>query len=170
MSEADVVTGIPAIVNCLIMVPFSVFFHYAYDVRPYIIDRHTESGRGNVHYLGGPLGIRAFAGMFDPGEILGAIGFVFKMGKQGAPGKSAPATNVAGSGRGFGTVTSNESRDAGPAYEMGTRDHRRLDKHGHVDRSHKYAGGQRTGETQPSYSGYGWTEQRTRGYGAGRNQ
>lgn len=161
MSEADVVTGIPAIVNCLIMVPFSVFFHYAYDVRPYIIDRHAESGRGNLHYLGGFLGFRAFAGMFDPGEILSAIGFVFKMGKQGAPGKSAAAMNATSSGRGFGTVTSVESRDAGPAYEMGGRDHRRLDKHGRVDRSQRH--GQRHGETKPSYSGYGWTEQRGRG-------
>lgn len=167
MSEADVVTGIPAIVNCLIMVPFSIFFHYAYDVRPYIIDRHIESGRGNVRYLGGPLGMRAFAGMFDPGEILGAVGFVFKMGKQGAPGKSALAMNTAGSGRGFGTVTSNESPDARPAYEMDPRDHRRLDKHGQAGRSHRY--GPRHGETQPAYSGYGWTQQSTRGYGAGRN-
>lgn len=167
MSEADAVTGIPAIVNCLIMVPFSIFFHYAYDVRPYIIDRHPESGRGESHYShyqGGPLGIRAFAGMLDPGEILGAIGFVFKMRKQGAPGKSASA--LTSGSRGFGTVTSNESQDAGPAYEMSGRDQRRLDKHGRFDKSRRHE--QRNGETEPAYSGYGWTEQQRRGHGGGQ--
>lgn len=164
------VTGIPAIVNCLIMVPFSIFFHYAYDVRPYIINHHSQPERGEsryLHYQGGPLGIRAFAWMLDPGEILGAIGFVFKMGKQGAPGKSA-AGQTSATGRGFGTMTSNESRDAGPAYEMSGRDQRRLDKHGRVDNSRRYE--QRNAGTEPAYSGYGWTDQQTRGHGGGRHQ
>lgn len=160
------VTGIPAIVNCLIMVPFSIFFHYAYDVRPYIIDRHLESGRGESHYHGGFLGVRAFAGMFDPGELIGAIGFVFKMGKQGAPGKSASALS-ASSGRGFDTVTSNESRGAGPAYEMSGRDQRRLPKQVRADNSHRYA--QSNGGSETTYSGYGWTDQRSGNYGGGRN-
>lgn len=159
MSEADVVTGIPAVVNCLIMVPFSVFFHYAYDVRPYLIDRHLESGRSESHhvrYQGGLLGMRAFAGMLDPGEILGAIGFVFKMGKQGAPGKRTPA-RASGSGRDFGNLTNNESHAAGLSYEMSGREQRRVRKPGRVDNSRRYE--QKYGDAAPANPGYGRTAQ-----------
>lgn len=132
MSQADVTVGIPAIVNCLIMVPFSIFFHYAYDVGPYIIGgrrRHAEGGHFTQHsypqhYQGGFLGIRAFAGMVNPHELLGAIGFVFKMGPPnksgGGGGGSAAVNGHYGGGRGH---------DGEYAHEMGRREQRRMDKH-----------------------------------------
>lgn len=131
MSEADAVAGIPAMVNCLIMVPFSIFFHYAYDVGPYIIDRHLESGRRDaryLHYQGGFMGIRALTGMLNPGEMLGAIAFAFKMGRGG---KSASA-------RGLNTVTSSESRDLGYSYEMNRGEQRRMNQHGRGDHARRY--------------------------------
>ncbi|ROV91206.1 hypothetical protein VMCG_09374 [Cytospora schulzeri] len=86
MNQADMIVGIPAMVNCLIMVPFSIFFHYAYDVGPYIIDRHggghlsssspsrVEAGEAQyLQYQGGFMGIRAFTGMLNPSEYFGAI-------------------------------------------------------------------------------------------------
>lgn len=93
MNQADMIVGIPAMVNCLVMVPFSIFFHYAYDVGPYIIDRkHHDGGRSSsgaeaghhpeseyLHYQGGFLGIRAYTGMLNPSEFFGAIGFAFTM-------------------------------------------------------------------------------------------
>lgn len=137
MSEADVVTGIPAIVNCIIMVPFSIFFHYAYGVGPYLVDRQQHRDHAPF-YHGGPLGIRAFAGMFDPGELLGAIGFVFRMGKRGAPGKLGAAA-AGGSARAFGTVASNESEGpGGHAYEMSRREQRRVGKLGRAGNSGGY--------------------------------
>lgn len=156
MSETDAVAGIPAIVNCVIMVPFSVFFHYAYDVGPYIIDRHSGSERGEpqyLHYQGGFLGIRAFAGMLNPGEILGAIGFAFKMG-----GRRSSSSGTNGSGRGYDTVNSVEGRDAGRAYQMSRRDQRRMDKHGRGNHSSRYD--QRRADNAP----YGWTNQQNGGY------
>lgn len=131
MSQADVTVGIPAIVNCLIMVPFSIFFHYAYDVGPYIIDgrhRRAEGGHFSQHnypqdYQGGFLGIRAFTGMVNPRELLGAIGFVFKMGppqKSGGGGGSAAVNGRYGGGGGH---------DGEYAHEMSRREQRRMDKH-----------------------------------------
>ncbi|KAF3763451.1 hypothetical protein M406DRAFT_357098 [Cryphonectria parasitica EP155] len=137
MSEADAVAGIPAIVNCCLMVPFSIFFHYAYDVGPYIIGRHhVEAGRGDsryLHYQGGFLGIRAFTGMLNPSELLGAIAFAFKMGRG-----SNSSSSMNGNSRGFDTVTSSESRDRGYSHEMGRRDQRRMNKYGRGDHSGRY--------------------------------
>lgn len=129
MSEADAVAGIPAIVNCVILVPFSIFFHYAYDVGPYIIHRghHSAAEQGHqsqyLQYQGGPLGIRAFTGMLNPSEILGAIAFLFKMRGRSDSG------NVT-SGRGYDVVTSTDGQQPGYAHELGRRDHRRINKYG----------------------------------------
>lgn len=130
MNEADVTVGIPAIVNCLVMVPFSIFFHYAYDVGPYIIGHrqhhpaeggHFSQGNYPQHYQGGFLGIRAFAGMMDPRELLGAIGFVFKMGP---PKRHGGGGSVAVNGR-----HGERGHDGGYAHEMSRRGERRVDKH-----------------------------------------
>lgn len=151
MNQADVSVGIPAMVNCLILVPFSVFFHYAYSVGPYIIDQHPGSERGDpryLHYQGGFLGIRAFLGMVNPSEILGALAFMFTMRRRRT---SNAKRNV--SGRGYDTVTSHESPDTVQAHEMSSRDQRRMDKY---DRSHhapRYD--QRRRENAP----YGWANQ-----------
>lgn len=153
MSEADVVTGIPAIVNSLIMVPFSIFFHYAYSVSPYVLDRpHSEAhgAQRRPHYRGGPLGIRAFADMFDPGELLGAVASVFRMGKR--RGTSWKAGR--GAERAFDTVASRESHEAGPTYEMNRRERQRRGEKGHVRPEQQRA--------QPAYSGYGWADGQSR--------
>lgn len=64
--------------------------------------------------------------MFDPGELLGAIAFVFKMGRKDTGGKAAVG-GVDGEGRAFHTVASNESGEVGGReYELSRRDQRRL--------------------------------------------
>lgn len=165
MNQADVSVGIPAMVNCLILVPFSVFFHYAYDVGPYIIDHKSVPEHGEpqyLHYQGGFLGGRAFLGMLNPGEMLGAIGLMFKMVRGRRRQSDLP-------GRGYDTATSTEGRDAGRAHEMpssGRRDQRRMDsKHGVGGHSRGYD--QRRGEDVP----YGWTTTpQNGGYGSGQHQ
>lgn len=65
------------------MVGFSVFFHYAYSVTPYIMDEQVGPENGisqDQHYQGGFLGIRAWVGMLDPSEIIRAAASIFKSG------------------------------------------------------------------------------------------
>lgn len=80
------------------MVPFSIFFHYAYNVGPYILRSHgydpkvQESAAGNYQkpsevsisqgYEGGPLGVRAWLGLFNPMEMLRAIKFGLNMAQE----------------------------------------------------------------------------------------
>lgn len=105
LSWSDDFIGIPVMVTALLTVPFSIFFHFAYDVKPYYLENivhhmplaHTEieaggpspsSGGGagkpatyttvgaaSTSYQGGPLGIRAWLGMLNPGELVS--GFIF---------------------------------------------------------------------------------------------
>ncbi|KAJ5526559.1 hypothetical protein N7513_010718 [Penicillium frequentans] len=100
LSYADVNIGIPNLVICLQMVPFSIFFHYAYNVEPYKLTHGSqcydpkvqESGAGNYQtpsevsishgYEGGPLGVRAWIGLFNPMEILRAIKFGLDMAQE----------------------------------------------------------------------------------------
>lgn len=176
MNQADVSVGIPAMVNCLILVPFSVFFHYAYDVGPYMIDLKSVPEHGDpahyLHYQGGVLGIRAFLAMLNPGEILGAIGFMFTMRSQRRRGlrrdnnnhHHRAANGATGGGRGYDTVTSTDGRDAGVAHEMSRRDQRRVDKHGPGDRSRRYD--HQRGQDAP----YGWTTTQNGGHGNGQYQ
>ncbi|KAJ6005225.1 hypothetical protein N7451_003169 [Penicillium sp. IBT 35674x] len=100
LSYADVNIGIPNLVICLQMVPFSIFFHYAYNVGPYILTHASqrydpkgqESAAGNYQkssevsishgYEGGPLGVRAWMGLFNPMEILRAIKFGLDMAQE----------------------------------------------------------------------------------------
>ncbi|KAJ5746745.1 hypothetical protein N7520_011927 [Penicillium odoratum] len=97
LSYADVDIGIPNLVVCLQMVPFSIFFHCAYNVGPYKLRNQNESYHPSVqeaeqefhgksdlvaiplHYKGGPLGVRAWIGLFNPMEICRAIKFGFYM-------------------------------------------------------------------------------------------
>lgn len=84
MSEADVVVGAHATLNCIIMVGFSIFFHYAYSVTPYIIDKQVDPEGGasqDQYYGGGFLGIRAWIGMLNPAEIISATAFIFSSGQ-----------------------------------------------------------------------------------------
>lgn len=172
MNQADVSVGIPAVVNCVIMVPFSIFFHYAYDVGPYIIDRHAESelGGGGHHsthqyqkYQGGFLGIRAFTGMLNPGEILGAIAFVFRMGKKSK--RSYSLDSEEGAAQGYAPAAGQaEQLDAGYAVEMNRRDQRRMDKYTRTQPAATY-------NNQRNDSGaYGYPNQQAGGYQSGQYQ
>lgn len=91
LTYADTHVGIPVLVNCVQMVPISLFFHYAYTFRPYVISkgdhaiRHTNAeGRENVYvpqerYQGGFLGHRALLLALNPIEVFEGIYFAFKM-------------------------------------------------------------------------------------------
>lgn len=86
LSYSDVTVGIPLLVNCLLMVPFSVFFHYAYDVKPYKLSSYAEQESWPMdpaglppRYHGGPLGIKAWFQVWSPVELISAIFFSFKM-------------------------------------------------------------------------------------------
>jgi Organic solute transporter Ostalpha len=88
--------GIPNLVICVEMVPLSIFFHYAYTYRPYVIHRRPISTSGYSagkhipqNYQGGFLGVHAWLVMWNPMEILNAIAFAFKMKakqRQNGPG------------------------------------------------------------------------------------
>ncbi|ETS75599.1 hypothetical protein PFICI_12543 [Pestalotiopsis fici W106-1] len=91
LSYTDMEVGIPLLLVSLELVIFSVFFHFAYSVTPYRLTSYqpkplsVEEGSefiakpdgGSNH--GGPLGIRAWASMLDPRELIAAILFTFKM-------------------------------------------------------------------------------------------
>lgn len=103
LSWADDFIGIPVLIIALLTVPFSVLFHFAYDVETYKLEnvdrfiplahRDVESGSselsgvpkpGEVHvgvssagssYQGGFLGLWAWLAMLNPSELIS--GFVF---------------------------------------------------------------------------------------------
>ncbi|KUI66940.1 hypothetical protein VM1G_02451 [Cytospora mali] len=146
MNQADMTVGIPALVNCLIMVPFSIFFHYAYDVGPYMIDRNghsrAEAGQGEAPYLryqGGFLGIRAFTGMLNPSEFFGAIAFAFAAFRDRKQDVNARAG-----------YDDSVSYDTGyGAHEMSRRDQRRMEKQARRDHGRRYEH-----RGQQGYGGY----------------
>lgn len=155
MNEADMIVGIPAMVNCLVMVPFSLFFHYAYDVGPYIIDRRGLGAQGGppssshaaeagvqpaedeyLQYQGGFMGVRAFAGMLNPSEFFGAIAFAFAMcGRRGRK-------QVSNATSGYDNVSSGNREpayeEAGYGHEMSRRDRRRMEKGARRDHGSRY--------------------------------
>ncbi|RAL13081.1 OSTA/TMEM184 family protein, partial [Aspergillus homomorphus CBS 101889] len=85
LTYADVKIGIPTMVVCIQMVPFALFFHYAYSIRPYVIRKTLPTVQPSLNpayaavtelrYQGGPLGVRAWLGLLDPREILSAVRF-----------------------------------------------------------------------------------------------
>lgn len=113
LSFADVNMGIETMLVCIEMVPFAIFFHYAYDVAAYdiskprplplsditsrssadceaysgLVNSTQQSGYGKDNrynndagaYHGGPLGVKAWASLTDPREIIHAILFSFVM-------------------------------------------------------------------------------------------
>lgn len=91
--------------TCIEMVPFSVFFHYAYTVKPYILPKSSHQGATQYipltkqprsesqgepmpeepairSYQAGPLGVRAWIAVISPMEVLRGIAFAFKMAKE----------------------------------------------------------------------------------------
>lgn len=127
MSEADVVVGAHALLNCIIMVGFSIFFHYAYSVTPYIVGKEGDSETGcrsqDRRYRGGFLGVHAWVGMFNPMEIISAAASIFKSG--GSLGR----TNV------IEGVSDDQQLMRGDLYEMSDRDRQGGDKRGVVQSS-----------------------------------
>ncbi|KAL9620652.1 MAG: hypothetical protein Q9160_004788 [Pyrenula sp. 1 TL-2023] len=91
LTYADMHVGIPVMVNLLQIVPISIFFHYAYTYRPYVIQkgdqaiRHTNAqGEENFYtpekrYQGGLLGYRALIGALNPMDVFEGSSFAFKM-------------------------------------------------------------------------------------------
>lgn len=117
MSEADVVIGAHATLNCIIMVGFSIFFHYAYSVTPYIIDEQVDPETGctqDKHYQGGFLGVRAWVGMLNPMEIISAAASIFKSVKSGSVART---TIIEGAG-------DDRQLMCGDTYEMSDQDRR----------------------------------------------
>jgi Organic solute transporter Ostalpha len=79
LTYADLNIGIRNMVVCVEMVPFSLFFHYAYSYRPYVVRSDPVSGMGrNLVYKGGFLGIKAWMQVWNPREMLQAIAFAFQ--------------------------------------------------------------------------------------------
>lgn len=121
MSEADVVVGAHATLNCVIMVGFSIFFHYAYSVTPYIVDEQVDPENGSSedqHYQGGFLGIRAWVGMLDPSELIIAAVSILKPG-----GPAVRTTLIEG-------VGDDRQLMCEDSYEMGDRERRGRAKRG----------------------------------------
>lgn len=89
LTFADLNIGIPTLMTCLEMVPISIFFHFAYSVRPYIIHSSSTSSNctevgdcsevQNQRYHGGVFGFKAWIAMCNPTETLKAISLAVKM-------------------------------------------------------------------------------------------
>lgn len=90
LTYADMHVGIPILVNCLQIVPISIFFHYAYTFRPYVVRKGEHAihytnagGQESVYvpekrYQGGFLGYRALLGALNPIEVFEGVFFAFK--------------------------------------------------------------------------------------------
>jgi hypothetical protein len=87
MTWANLNIGIPALLVCVQMVPFSVLFHFAYTYRPYFLGNDLSpgssvsagDGRPHQRYQGGTLGLRALLELCNPSEIIVAAIFGFRM-------------------------------------------------------------------------------------------
>ncbi|KAJ5376953.1 hypothetical protein N7509_013839 [Penicillium cosmopolitanum] len=119
LSYADVNIGIPNLIICLQMVPFALFFPYAYSVSPYLsVDSYHP-------YHGGFLGVNAWIGLFNPMEILRATAFAFGMAaelrKDGAIERAGDTGYYARQGHGGNPslyVSPGQSHARGPAQEF----------------------------------------------------
>ncbi|KAK7923756.1 hypothetical protein PG985_007827 [Apiospora marii] len=114
LSWSDEYIGIPVLILSLLCVPFSIFFHHAYSVSPYYLERASQhkpladmetgcaaAANGvnpvGTRYQGGPLGVWAWAGIFNPSEFIAGLRFGLKMGsntrrRQGVFEENAPLT------------------------------------------------------------------------------
>ncbi|KAH8882018.1 hypothetical protein GQ53DRAFT_772909 [Thozetella sp. PMI_491] len=111
LTYADLHVGIPNMINCVEMVFFSIFFCYAYSWQPYLLKNQARKlvppagGPGvqiTPRYQGGPLGMHALLAMLNPGEVIEAIVFAFKMQAESKRG---------GVYRGNGTLGQSENYD-----------------------------------------------------------
>jgi hypothetical protein len=87
LNYADVSVGIPTLITMLILVPFSVFFHFAYTWKPYVIDANMPYGNSTdpklsgfkPSYQGGFLGFRAYLYAMNPMETLRGLAFAITL-------------------------------------------------------------------------------------------
>jgi hypothetical protein len=108
LSYADIYIGLPTMIICIQMVPFAVFFHYAYSTKPYRMNgrnprlensqqylavEETEAGRTHKsrQYQGGPLGIYAWLAFFNVFEFFREITSTYRMFQEGQMGPVVPA-------------------------------------------------------------------------------
>ncbi|KAF5018607.1 hypothetical protein F66182_9399 [Fusarium sp. NRRL 66182] len=102
LTYADVHIGIPNLLICIELIPFSLFFVWAY---PWSVYKDGD-GRGNFSkldqavkptnaYQGGPFGIRAWLAMLNPSDNLRAIAFVVSQSSR--PRRSRVAVGSYGS-------------------------------------------------------------------------
>lgn len=106
LTYADTKVGIPTLIQSLIMIPFSLFFHYAYTYKPYVIDpsRPFEGAHGKIggfrpSYQGGFFGIRAYLYALNPSETFAAIGFAFTLFTKSASKRAQGYVNDRAQGR-----------------------------------------------------------------------
>jgi len=108
LSYADVYIGLPTMIICIQMVPFAVFFHYAYSTKPYRVNgrnarlenaqqyravEETEVGRTYKlrQYQGGPLGIYAWLAFFNVLKFFRKITSTYRMFQGDRMGPVVPA-------------------------------------------------------------------------------
>lgn len=83
LTYADLNMGIPNLVSCVELVPLSLVLIWAYNVRPYLINRSKDTMEAQEYhphsYQGGPLGIWGFLAVLNPMEMLQAIKFALEL-------------------------------------------------------------------------------------------
>lgn len=138
LSWSDEYIGIPVLILALLCVPFSLFFHHAYSVSPYYLARASQhkpladvetgyAASSNVNpvgtrYQGGPLGIWAWAGVFNPSEFLAGLRFGLRMGsgssstrrRQGVFEEDAPLTAMPAGRGGYAPARGDHSGHNSP--------------------------------------------------------
>ncbi|KAI1265860.1 organic solute transporter Ostalpha-domain-containing protein [Xylariaceae sp. FL1019] len=104
LTEADLRHGIPKLIECLEMVPLSLFFFYAYSHRPYILkniqQRDEESAKDITAYRGG---LMMLVKMWSPLETIRAIAFIFTMQKEKNQRVAGPYSSTAYEAQNYST-------------------------------------------------------------------
>jgi hypothetical protein len=80
LTWADVNIGLPTLIMSLLMVPFSLFFHYAYNIKPYLlknISYHGEDGHydsvARPQYQGGLFKVKMWSQLFSIPDLIRGI-------------------------------------------------------------------------------------------------
>lgn len=91
----DFTVGIQSLIVCGEMVFFSILFQFAYPIGPYL-KSHQATSHGNIHHVGGFLGIKAFVAALNITDLLkGLIVAPAKLFRGRAMGKSESSSNIA---------------------------------------------------------------------------
>ena len=81
LTWADVNIGLPTLIISLLMVPFSLFFHYAYSIKPYRLSKialdQVENGENEpfvpMKYQGGLFNLKMWFLVFIPTDLVRGI-------------------------------------------------------------------------------------------------